>query len=64
MHIFILDKEIIHYQEAQPEHPIEHIIIAYAATIQLRQDQFNLEELLFLQEAIMRAIDKQRREIH
>ncbi len=51
-------------QEAQPEHPIEHIIIAYAATIQLRQDQFNLEELLFLQEAIMRAIDKQRREIH
>ena len=35
-------------QEAQPEHPIEHIIIAYAATIQLRQDQFNLEELLYI----------------
>ena len=51
-------------QEAQPEHPIEHIIIAYAATIQLRQNQFNLEELLFLQEALMKAIEKQERELH
>ena len=51
-------------QEAQPEHPIEHIVIVYAATIQLRQNTSSLEELLFLHEAIGRAIDSYERELH
>ena len=51
-------------QEAQPEHPIEHIIIAYAATVQLRQSKFELDELLFLYDAVGNAIANYKRELH
>ena len=51
-------------QEAQPEHPIEHIIIAYAATVQLRQSKFELDELLFLYDAVGNAIANYERELH
>jgi hypothetical protein len=34
-------------QETNQEQPVEHIIIAYAATVQLRQSKFELDELLF-----------------
>ena len=50
--------------DPQEEHPIEHIIIAYAATIQLRQEQLNLEELLFLQATIEKAMEEKGRELH
>jgi len=51
-------------EETNYEQPVEHIIIAYAATVQLRQSKFDLEELLFLYEVIGNTIDSYKRELH
>ena len=51
-------------EETNQEQPGEHIIIAYAATGQLRQSRFELDELLFLYDVIGNAIAHYERELH
>jgi len=51
-------------EETNYEQPVEHIIIAYAANVQIRQSKLQLEELLFLYDAIKEAISNYEREIH
>jgi len=46
------------------DRPIEHIIIAFAAMIQLRESKIDLEELIFLKEAIDRELEKYERIVH
>lgn len=51
-------------EETKYEYPVEHIIIAYAANVQLRQNRLDLEELLFLYDAIGDTIASYKRELH
>ena len=51
-------------QSPDQEQPIENIIIAFAANVQIRQSKLELEELLFLYDAIKEAISNYEREIH
>ena len=46
------------------DRPIEHIIIALAAMIQLRESTMNLEELLFLKEAVEKELETYERTMH
>ena len=46
------------------DRPIEHIIIALAAMIQLRESKIDLDELIFLKEAIDRELEKHERIVH
>ena len=51
-------------EEPDQQHPVENIIIAFAANIQLRQSKLELEELLFLYDSIKEAIGNYERELH
>ena len=51
-------------QDPDQEQPIENIVIAFAANVQIRQSKLELEELLFLYDAIKEAISSYEREIH
>jgi hypothetical protein len=51
-------------QDPDHQQPVENIIIAFAANIQLRQSKLELEELLFLYDTIKEAISSYEREIH
>lgn len=51
-------------EETTYERPVEHVIIAYAANVQLRQEKLDLEELIFLYDAIGNTIANYKREMH
>jgi ribosomal protein L20A (L18A) len=49
--------------DKEEEHPIEHIVALFAANFKLKRQQFSLEELLFLHEATMEAINGREHEV-
>lgn len=51
-------------EETDQQQPVEYIIIAFAANIQLRQSKLELDELLFLYDSIKDAIGNYERELH
>ena len=51
-------------EDKNNDRPIEHIIIALAAIIQLRETRIDLEELIFLKEAVEKELEKYERIIH
>ena len=51
-------------EDATKDRPIEHIIIALAAMIQLRESKMDLEELIFLKEAVDKELENYERILH
>jgi len=51
-------------EENKPEPTVEQLLIIMACTLQLRGDNLELEELLFLKTAIDKGISDFRRKIH
>ena len=51
-------------EDKTKDRPIEHIVIALAAMIQLRESRMNLEELLFLKEAVEKELETYERTMH
>tara|TARA_R110002020_G_scaffold133304_3_gene297460 strand:- start:12021 stop:12185 length:165 start_codon:yes stop_codon:yes gene_type:complete len=51
-------------EDATKDRPIEHIIIALAAMIQLRESKMDLEELIFLKEAVEKELENYERILH
>lgn len=51
-------------EDETKDRPIEHIVIALAAMIQLRESRMNLEELLFLKEAVEKELETYERTMH
>ena len=51
-------------EDETTDRPIEHIISALAAMIQLRESRMDLEELIFLKEAVDRELEKYERTVH
>ena len=52
------------FEETESKQPVENVVIAFAANIQLRQSRLELEELLFLYDSIKEAISNYERELH
>ena len=50
--------------EEYEDRPIEHFLIAFACTIQLRQSKLQFDELLFLKGVVDKNIEEYEREIH
>ena len=51
------------FNDEADEYPIEHLIVLFAANFKLNGQRFNLNELLFLHEAIEEAISGKEQEV-